>query len=227
MRIVRRDVSEPLADGLLRRLEEEIVAGRLKPGTRLDEQSLAQRFRVSRTPVREALRQLASTGLVVRRPRQGAVVATITIQQMIEMFEVMAELEGMCARLAARRMTKEEKQALKAVHQACGRLVKKGDVDAYYAMNKRFHETIYAGAHNRTLEDMTRSIRNQLTAYRRYQLRQTGRMANSFAEHQAVLDAILAGDAETASRLMLGHVNIQGDVFADFVSSLPSAYATG
>jgi DNA-binding GntR family transcriptional regulator len=216
-----------LADSLRRRLEEEIVAGRLKSGERLDEHSLARRFRVSRTPVREALRQLAASGLVERRPRQGSVVATITIPGMIELFEVMAELESMCARLAARRMTPEERQALKAVHEACGRLVKKGDPDAYYTMNTRFHEAIYAGAHNRTLEDMTRGIRNRLTAYRRYQLHQAGRLANSFAEHHAVLNAILRGDAETAGRLMQRHVNIQGDVFADFVSSLSSASATG
>ncbi len=103
------------ADQLRRTLEEEIFTGRLKPGDRLDEQSLAQRFSVSRTPVREALRQLSASHLIEVRPRQGAVVAVITLPRLIEMFEVMAELEGMCARLAARRMTDDERSELQNV----------------------------------------------------------------------------------------------------------------
>src|SRR3546814_11032117 len=85
----------------------------------LDESKLAQHFGVSRTPVREALRELAAADLVVLRPRQGAVVATVTVTQLLHMFEVMAELESFCARLAARRMTAEERRHLTEVHDAC------------------------------------------------------------------------------------------------------------
>src|SRR5207237_5339650 len=86
-------------------LEEEIATGRLPPGTRLDETELSERFKVSRTPIREALIQLASIGIVEARPRRGAIIPQLTPQRLVEMFEVMAELESMCGRLAARRMS--------------------------------------------------------------------------------------------------------------------------
>ncbi len=101
-------------------LEEEIATGRITPGTRLDEMELSHRFNVSRTPIREALMQLASVGIVEARPRRGAIIPQLTPQRMTGMFEVMAELEAMCGRLAARRMSAAEHQVLLAAHQACG-----------------------------------------------------------------------------------------------------------
>src|SRR4029453_2541526 len=95
------------AEALRDEIEQDIVTGRLKPGERLDEQSLAARFAVSRTPIREALMQLASTGLVSLQPRRGAFVASLSFKDVIERFEVMAALEGMCGSLAARRITPE------------------------------------------------------------------------------------------------------------------------
>lgn len=214
------------ADRLRREIEREILSGALAPGDRLDEKSLAERFAVSRTPVREALSGLAASGLVELRPHQGAVVARLTIPRMIEMFEVMAELEGLCARLASRRMTAEERAQLQRIHAECGDAVRAGDdPDAYYVLNKQFHETIYAGSHNGFLEETTRSIRNRLSPYRRHQLHLSGRVRNSHAEHGAVVDAILRGDADAADALMRRHIAVQGDTFADFLSALPAAYA--
>lgn len=143
------------ADQLRRALEEDIFAGTLKPGDRLDEQSLAHRFQVSRTPVREALRQLSASGLVEVRPRQGAVVSVITLPRLVEMFEVMAELEAMCARLAARRMSDKERADLKRFVEECEEFEKKTDLEGYYAANKVFHDAIYDGSHNEVLADMT------------------------------------------------------------------------
>jgi DNA-binding GntR family transcriptional regulator len=213
-----------LAEELRCRLETEIFSGALAPGERLDEMGLARRFNVSRTPVREALMQLASSGLVEMRPRQGAVVATITVQDLLQMFEVMAELEAMCARLAARRTTPEERARIAAAHEACKRCASDRDPIAYYEANRTFHEVLYAGAHNQYLEDSTRSLRNRLNAYRRFQLHRGGRVAQSLAEHEAVVEAILAGDAEAAENAMRAHVAIQGDVFTDLISLLPPRY---
>lgn len=212
------------ADQLRRTLEEEIFSGALKPGDRLDEQSLAQRFGVSRTPVREALRQLSASGLIEVRPRQGAVVATITLPRLIEMFEVMAELEGMCARLAARRMTDAERRHLASLVDTAEPLAGRQDLEGYYGNNRSFHDAIYAGSHNRVLEEMTRSLHHRTAPYRRHQLNRPGRVHESLAEHKAVVAAVLAGDAEAAARAMHRHVNVQGDVFADFLSTLPTGY---
>jgi DNA-binding GntR family transcriptional regulator len=213
-----------LAEDLRRALENEIFSGALIPGERLDETGLARRFGVSRTPVREALMQLASAGLIEMRPRQAAVVATITVQRLLQMFEVMAEMEGLCARLAARRMTPAEREALQRAHQVCARLAKGDDPEAYYEANRAFHEKLYAGAHNQYLEDTTRTLRNRLTSYRRFQLHQPGRVAQSLAEHDGVVAAILTGDAERAAGAMRAHVAVQGDVFTDLISLLPPRY---
>lgn len=212
------------ADQLRRALEEDIFAGTLKPGDRLDEQSLAHRFEVSRTPVREALRQLSASGLVEVRPRQGAVVSVITLPRLVEMFEVMAELEAMCARLAARRMSDQERADLKRFVDQCEDFEKKTDLEGYYAANKVFHDAIYDGSHNEVLADMTRSLHRRTAPYRRHQLNRPGRITESLAEHKEVVDAILAYDADGASRLMARHVNVQGDVFTDFISTLPTGY---
>ncbi|HBN49026.1 MAG TPA: GntR family transcriptional regulator, partial [Thalassospira sp.] len=101
-----------LATDLVQKLERDIVTGVLKPGDKLDERSLSERFGVSRTPVREALQTLAGSGLVATMPRRGTIVASITVADLIEMFEVMAELEAMCARLAARRMARADIEKL-------------------------------------------------------------------------------------------------------------------
>jgi len=212
------------AEDIRLRLENEILSGALTPGERLDETGLARRFNVSRTPVREALLQLASVGLIEMRPRQSAVVANITVQQLLQMFEAMAELEALCARLAARRMSPEEREGLRRAHRRCSRIARDGDPEAYYAANRDFHEAVYAGARNKYLEDMTRTLRNRLSGYRRFQLHRPGRVAQSLDEHEAVVAAIAAGDGERAAEAMRAHVAIQGEVFTDLLSMLPPRY---
>lgn len=207
-------------------LEGDIAAGRLNAGDRLDEQALADRFGVSRTPVREALRHLEALGVVQVRPRMGTIVASFTISQIVEMFEVMAELESLCARLAARRMSPQDKEQLLRCHTACGEAAQMGEVNAYYRENVVFHGIIYAGAHNGYLLEQTKRLQSLLAAYRRYQLRLKGRISASYTEHDAIVQAIIDGDAEAASALMHRHVNIQGDAFADLLTTLPSSATT-
>jgi DNA-binding GntR family transcriptional regulator len=207
------------------RLEEDILGGHFQPGDRLAEAALAERFGVSRTPIREALRQLGAAGLVEMRPRRGAVVRSLLVADIVHMLELMAEIEGFCARLAARRMTPAQRSALVALHKVYGALAQKGDQDGYFAASMRFHELIYAGTHNPFLEQTAIRIRHRISAFRRHQLRASGRLAQSLAEHEAVLKAILSGDAETADRLMHHHIDIVGDTFADLVSGLPVATA--
>eukprot|EP01034_Spumella_vulgaris_P023016 gene23016-29204_t len=202
-------------------IEEMIAVGTLTPGQHLDETELAARFDVSRTPIREALIQLASMGVVVIRPRRGAIVAELGPQQLVEMFEVMSELEATCGRLAARRMTVEEQQALLAAHQACKEALDAQEPDDYYYKNEAFHEAIYAGSHNQFLIEQARSLYRRLRPYRRLQLRVRNRLSNSYAEHDGVVQAILGGDGEKAAELLREHVMIQGQRFSDLMASLP------
>ncbi len=202
-------------------LEQEIVTGILIPGSRLDETLLAQRFGVSRTPVREALMHLSASGLVEIRPRRGAIVATITLKDLMDMFEVMADLEAMCGRLAARRITETEKVALIQSQKVCASLTD-GDPDDYYQANLKLHSLIYQASHNTFLEKQTKELRQRLMPHRRLQVRMPGRINTSSKEHGKLIEAILEGDSELAEKRLRAHVTIQGERFTDFLSSLPS-----
>ncbi len=146
------------AEKLREAIEEGIATGAFAPGMHLDETELAQRFGVSRTPLREALIQLSSMGIVVLRPRRGALVAEITPQRLLEMFEVMAELEAMCGRLAARRMAAADHAVLMRAHKACEVACRAEDPDAYYHENEQFHYAIYAGSHSGFLIEQTTAM---------------------------------------------------------------------
>ena len=211
------------ADALRDRLEQDIVTGALRPGERLDEQSLAARFGVSRTPIREALMQLATAGLIELQPRRGAFVASLSLRDVIERFEVMGALEGACAALAARRITEGERQALLEAHDACAQQAPGGDADAYYYANERFHEVIYAACHNNYLAEQARQLHDRLKPFRRLQLRARSRVATSLVEHQAIVDAILAGDSARAEQLLRDHILIQGERLTDFIASFDAA----
>lgn len=201
-------------------IEEMIAIGELTPGTHLDETLLAEKFGVSRTPVREALIQLSSMGLIVIRPRRGALVAEIGPYQLVEMFEFMSELEAICGRQAARRMSEEEHRQLLAAHLACKGARDAHDADAYFYRNEVFHHAIYAGSHNLFLIDQARTLQRRLRPYRRLQLRVRYRIDKSFEEHDAVVKAIMAGDGDAAAELLRAHVVVQGERFADLISSL-------
>lgn len=214
-RTIRR--SEQMSD----QIEERIVTGVYPPGMRLDETELAAGLGVSRTPIREALIQLSSAGLVEIRPRRGAIVADIGPQRLCEMFEVMAELEAMCGRLAARRITEAEQRALSDAHQACEEARDANDADSYYRLNEEFHYLIYAASHNGFLEEQTVALHRRLRPYRRLQLRVRDRMGTSFAEHAGILEAILTEQSELSAERLRAHVVVQGQRFADLVASLP------
>lgn len=159
-----RSRSGTLSDELRRTLEEMIVTGRLPPGAKLDEAEMAARFRVSRTPVREALKALVATGLAEVKPRQGVAVATISIPILLEMFEMMAALEGLCAKLAARRATLAERAALRAIHARLIEALEASDPDRFYATNQEFHDALYDAAHTHFLAGQTRALRRRVAA---------------------------------------------------------------
>ena len=129
-------------------LENAIVDGQFPPGAKLDPEALAREFEVSRTPIREALQQLEASGLVRVAAKRGTFVSEWSVEELAERFEVMAEIEAMCARLAARRITDAELAELEAAHEACRQLAEEGDIDAYYAENSAFHACIYRATHN-------------------------------------------------------------------------------
>jgi DNA-binding GntR family transcriptional regulator len=216
-----RDRASTLSEELRAALEEMIVSGTLKPGERLDEVELAARFKVSRTPVREAVKALVATGLLEMKGRQGVTVATISIPILLEMFQMMGALEGLCAKLAARRALPNERAALREVHARLIATLATGDPERFYAVNSEFHDVLYDAAHTHFLANQTRALRRRVAAYRRYVTHQPGRMAATIGEHEAIISAIERADAEAAFKAASDHVNLLGDDLADFISVLP------
>jgi DNA-binding GntR family transcriptional regulator len=208
-------------------IEDDILTGKLPPGAKLDEVSLSQRFEVSRTPIREALRYLAERGMVELIRNRGAFVIEMSLSQLVEMFEVMAALEGVCGRLCARRVTAEFKEELQAAHEACHVAQQVGNADEYYYANEAFHDVIYRGCQNRFLAEQAGALRRRLQAYRRMQLRFPKRIRDSFDEHQGIVDAIIAGDEILTEERLRNHVLIQGERFTDFVAMIGNASSWG
>ncbi len=201
-------------------LENAIVQGVYAPGARLDPEALEQEFDCSRTPIREALHQLEASGLVRVMPKRGTFVTEWSPEELAERFEVMAEIAATCGRLAARRILDSEMAALEAAHQACRQRAEVGDVEGYYACNSDFHHCIYRATHNAFLEQEASRLHAMLQPYRRMQLQVRNRMGRSFAEHDAVVTAIRAGNSEAAAQALRDHVIVQGDRFHDLVAAL-------
>lgn len=195
-----------LSDRIRTALTDEIASGALAAGTALEEQQLADRFGASRTPVREALRQLAVSGLVEMRPRRGGVVTRMTPERIMDLFETSAEIEAMCVRLATYRMTPLERSHLIELHDASKAMVEAGDINSYDAFNREFHERIYQATHNDFLAEQAIAVRARLNSFRRTQLRHGDRVKRSRDEHDAIMQAIAEGDGETAARRMRAHM---------------------
>ncbi|WP_409190259.1 GntR family transcriptional regulator [Bradyrhizobium sp. RDM4] len=195
-----------LSDRIRNALTDEIASGALVAGSSLEEQQLADRFGASRTPVREALRQLVVSGLVEMRGRRGLLVARMTPERIMDMFETSAEVEAMCVRLATYRMTPLERSDLIELHEGSLKMVEANDVDAYDGFNRQFHEGIYRATHNAFLAEQAQDVRSRLSAFRRTQLRQGDRIRRSRDEHEAIMQVIAEGDGETAARRMRAHM---------------------
>ena len=163
-------------------LADAIVRGEIGPGVALDEATIAERFKVSRTPVREAIRQLEAIGFAEARPHRGAVVPHFTPEKLNDMFTVMAEMEALCARYAADNVTAAERTDL--------------------------HDAIYRASHNDYLVEVTLHVRNRLAPFRKLQFEGIGRLAHSLAEHDAIVQAIFRGDGEGAAALMRRHMQL-------------------
>ena len=195
-------------------IAEAILTGAYRAGERLDEVSVAQHFRVSRTPVREALKQLAAMELVELRPHRGAFVAGLHPSRLSELFEAMGEVEAACARLAAVKMSRPEREGLEVAWAACDAALHEGHQDRIHAANQLFHAAIHAGAHNAFLAEAAQVLRRRLAPLSRAQFGLAGRPDHSAREHGAIMAAIRAGDGPGAEAAMRRHLASVGQAFA-------------
>lgn len=201
-------------------IENAVVEGRYRPGERLDPAQLEIEFGCSRTPIREAMQALERSGLVRIRPKQGTYVTELGVTELAERFEVMAELEGMAARLAARRIEAGTLADLERAMIDCEAYAATGDADGYYYANARFHGVITDACGNDFLRQQSIALTRILQPYRRLQLRVPDRMRRSLSEHRTIADAIARGDATSADDAARSHVLIQAEEFGHLVDTL-------
>ena len=208
------------ADKLISDIRKEVSSGILKPGDQLEVNALAERFGVSRTPIREAIRTLVESGVLETRPRKGSFVRVLSAKQLLDLFQVAAELEGMACRLAALSLTKEN---VEAIERGLAKCIQAAEVqnNAEYAMaNLDFHTAIHNASGNDWLIEQLRQLQINLNSYRTMPYEIRGRLNKSTDEHKIICDAILSGDGEHACNLMRDHMMLQGKRLPSIIATL-------
>lgn len=195
-----------LYEQVAERLRSRIYAHDLAPGSWVDEQAIAAEYGISRTPLREALKVLASEGLVTLKPRRGCYVTALSEQDLDEIFPVMALLEGHCALEATAKAGAEDIGRLEAIHAELERHAAAGDADRFFEANQRFHDALQELAGNRWLRQLIDETRKFIKLTRRDSLNREGRLRQSLAEHRAILAAIARRRPDEAARLMHDHI---------------------
>ena len=205
-------------------LEHEIISCVRVPGERLDEPQLTKQFNASRTPVREALVELATAGLIEMQPHRSAVVAEISIHQVIQLYEVLAELEGLSAKLAARRMTEEERCEFELLHKKIGQEIDNNNREAFPILNKKFHGMIHQGAHNEILESEIDSLNKRLAPYRRLFHNEQHNLKVPYGEHRSVVTAIRNRNEGEAAQIFKDHTALRADSITDFIAAFDQRF---
>ena len=193
-----------LIDTLLR----EITLGNFSPGERLSQAEIAERFHVSRTPVREAMAQLVARGVLEDRGRHGTYVTTIGDEDLSQMLEAMNEIESLCAGLAARRMSLLQRSDLEAAQVRCQAAAESQDGPGFLEANRAFHLIIYKGTQNRYLEEAALSFRQRTEHFRGARFRDPAELLKTVAEHDRILALIENGDGPRAMEEMRSHITL-------------------
>ncbi len=210
-----RLVHNSLHDEVAVLLREKIFAGTLVPGSFIEETALCESLKISRTPLREALKVLTAEGLVRHEPRRGCFVNEVTEQDLDEIFPVIALLEGRCAFEAARHASDADLAALEVLHERLGRHARAKRIVDYYETNFAIHEAIIKLADNRWLAQVIADLRKILKLARLQQLHAPGRLEQSLSEHMAVFAALKARDCEGADAAMRTHLTRQREALRE------------
>jgi len=208
------------ADKLISDIRNEVSSGILKPGDQLEVTALAERFGVSRTPIREAIRTLVESGVLETRPRKGSFVRVLSAKQLLDLFQVAAELEGMACRLAALSLTKENVEAIESGLAKCTQAAEFQNNVEYAMANLDFHTAIHNASGNDWLIEQLRQLQINLNSYRTMPYEIRGRLNKSTDEHKIICDAILSGDGEHACNLMRDHMMLQGKRLPSIIATL-------
>jgi len=189
-------------------LREEILAGRLQPGTELAEVALSEQLGVSRGPIREAIGRLAAEGLVTVRPRRGAIVRSLSKEEFLELYQVREALEIMAVSLAVPRLGADDFAALQDLIDTMGKHAERGEITEFFEANVAFHAYLLEASGNRKLKELYGQLIGQMGRYRMRSLTLRGNLHRSVAEHAAILRAAKRGNTERAAHLMSEHIRV-------------------
>jgi len=203
---IKLDSYQPLREVVCESLREAIRSGVLKPGERIMEIQLAEELGVSRTPVREAIRKLELEGYVVMMPRRGTYVASMSIRDINEIFEIRTALESLSNGLAADHITNDELEHLQRLLVIIGGYIKEGNIEKIVETDIEFHDLLYHAARNERLVGIISNLRDQLTRFRTLSMSYPGRLEETLEEHRLIVDAIASGDRKAASRAAERHM---------------------
>ena len=196
----------PLREQLVAHIRQMIVTGELTPGEKISEKALCDRFNVSRTPLREALRTLAAERLVDLRPNRGAIVAPLTLRDLAEIFPVLSALEALAAEEACARQDPDLKSDLRALQDDMEQCHARQDLQGYFDANQAIHARILEAAGNPKLNELVETLSLQVQRLRYQANLSNDRWASAVAEHRAILEAFEADDAAQVRALMSAHI---------------------
>lgn len=213
--MTERILSQALYLQVADRLREQIYQHDLAPGDAIDEMALCERFGISRTPLREALKVLSSEGLIELIPRRGSFVRSMDIDELNELFPVMAVLEGLCAREAVENCGPRDLQQLEKMHEKLEEFAEQSNIDAYYEQNFVFHQAVQDLSGNKWLQRVIGDLRKVLRLARHMQLTIPGRLEQSLEEHRNIMQAFSKHDPDLADQMMQNHLKQQWHSLVD------------
>ena len=202
-------------------IEARLRSGELLPGAQIFESQLMQEFAVSRTPVRDALLRLHALDYLTIYPRKGIFVTRLTVRQVLEQLEVLAHMEGLCAQLAAQRMSAPQRSQLQALLEVAAQAAQAEDAPAYVHANQDFHALLYAGCCSEYLVRQILQLRTRTAAYRLRRFESGAGLRRSLAEHQRLADAVTRNEEAQAYQAALAHITMGGIEFAELVRQVP------
>ena len=209
-----------VSDKIYEKVSADIVSGAISPGQKLDEQSLASQFGVSRTPIREVFHQLASVGLVESKPHKGVTVVNFDIRELSDMYEALEEFESLAARLSAERMSAMERKQLARLLAESKECLEVKNTTRFAELNDLFHQAIHRGSRNKTLCKTIEGLRLRLNPFRQpWLFRERNRLETSYAEHEELTEAILASDPVAALNAMRHHTSNTSLLTIDYLEA--------
>ena len=224
--LVRRKQMErhqTLREKILETIRDAILKGSMKPGERVSEPDLAERFGISRTPIREAFRQLESEGYLEVIPRKGAVVASLSERDVEEFYAIKILLEGFAARMAADNLSAKDIERLETINERLKQIAKEGDVKTFFRVHNEFHEVFIKAAGNEKLYEMINQLVMRFKRLRLASLSQPGRMEISVEEHRNMIEAFRNRDGDRADNLVRHAATIGADVLIQSMSQADKA----